>query len=141
MSTGRRAYDLLRGYVNRELDRIRGVEHADALEELEQSIRIPRTTSTPETPTEEDQPKLARRILGVSETDDFLVIRRTFERLDRRADPANFPNGSLEQVQAIELRRRVQWAYTVLTKDVPEVSKRFGSLEIQVEETPKDPAG
>ena len=133
MSTGRRAYDLLRGYVNRELDRVRGLDRLDAEKELAASLN-PGSSVTQQTSKnglEIDEPALARKILGVSADADFVTIRKTFERLDRRSDPVNFPEKSLERQQAAELRQRVHWAYSVLTQNVPDLNKRFGSLEIE----------
>ncbi len=136
MSTAKRAYDLLRGYVNREYDRIRGVELAEAERELYQSQDSPlpprtiavRPTPAPPAGSREDR---ARRVLGVSVGATFDDIRRAFERLNRRADPGNFPVASIERDQAGEIQRRVQWAYSVLTDHVDTMEKRFRSLEIE----------
>lgn len=135
MSMGRRAYDLLRGYVNREWDRIRGVEESDAYRELEAATKTPHGGDIPSTSSDSmpahDPKGFARSVLGVGEKATFAEIRRAFERLSRRSDPANFPAGSNEQRQAAEILKRVNWAYRVLTEDANEVEKRFGSLEIE----------
>jgi hypothetical protein len=132
---GRRAYDLLRGYVNREWDRIRGVEESDAYKELEAATDTPHRgdipPASPDSMTAHDPKGFARSVLGVGENATFAEIRRAFERLSRRSDPANFPAGSSEQRQATEILKRVNWAYRILTEDANEVEKRFGSLEIE----------
>lgn len=135
MSVGRRAYDLLRGYVNREWDRIRGVEESDAYKELEAATKTPHGGEippvAPDSMPAHDPKGFARNILGVSESATFAEIRRSFERLSRRSNPDNFPAGSAEQRQAVDILKRVNWAYRILTEDANDVEKRFGSLEIE----------
>jgi hypothetical protein len=139
MSMGRRAYDLLRGYVNTEWDRIHQVEDDPATQELMQSLADPTpkkaTESKPEPApspqTQEDRGELARKILGVESTAGFSEIRHTFERINRRADPSNFPAGSPEASQASQIQRRVQWAYAILTETMDGTEIRFRSLEIE----------
>ena len=139
MGTGRRAYDLLRGYVNREYDRIRGVELDDAERELNDTLKgymPPKTTpaaqSSTSTPAEPplSREERARRILGVNEQSTFDEIRRSFERLNKRGDPNRFPVGSEEREHAAAIQKSVQWAYGVLTANVDAIEKRFRSLEI-----------
>ena len=151
MSEMRRAYDLLRGYVNHEWDRIKGIEWDDAWKELNASTRpatdrdvsdselsavdsVSDQTSTPAqrpVPTEIDLKAQARQILGVSPTDDFEAVRKAFEKLNKRTHPDNFPAGSEDARSASALRARVQWAYTVLTAEMTQAEKRFKSLEIE----------
>lgn len=133
MSTTRRAYNLLRGYVNREWDRIQGVELDRAQDELGESLQAPSALPSPEpTPParELSAEGKAQRILGVAPSDSFDQIRRTFERLNRRSDPNNFPAGSVERERAASIQKSVQWAYGILSKNVNPVEKRFRSLEI-----------
>lgn len=129
MSSARRAYDLLRAYVQREWDRIHPLEYEEALRELKAPSPPPPREERPS--THEDPRVLARRILGVSEEAGFEEVRKAFERLDRRSDPAKFPAGSPEREKAAEIRRKVHWAYRVLSENVPPVEKRFKSLEIE----------
>ena len=141
MSTARRAYDLLRGYVQREWDRIQGIEWDRALDELKgpqygdaQTVQTRRAEHADEMNNEslpEEPHQLACRILGVAPGAPFDVIHKAFERLNRRSEPRNFPDDSEEQAQAITIQRRVQWAYKVLTENVPITEKRFRSLEIE----------
>lgn len=135
VSTGRRAYDLMRGYVNREWDRIQGLERSDALQELEDSLD-PSSPNYKMPPPAAEVPPMdtrthARHILGVSETADFETIRQSFDKLMKRSDPARFPEDSPESRQASDIQRRVNWAYSVLTEGVDETEKRFRSLEIE----------
>ncbi len=148
MSEIKRAYDLLRGYVNHEWDRIKGMEWDEAWKELyantpgptqvaEDMTTASATSPTTEaqgatrTPTETDLKSQARQILGVTPDDDFETIRKAFERLNKRSHPANFTEGSEEAKSALALRSRVQWAYTVLTSEMTLAEKRFRSLEIE----------
>jgi len=134
MNTGRRAYDLLRGYVNREWDRIRGVEFESAEKELQEALEKPTERkldlSGMEQSTIVDRQLTASKILGVPINAPYADIQKAFERLKKRSDASNFPSGSAEAAQAIEIQRRVQWAYGVLTEGMDLTEKRFRSLEI-----------
>lgn len=136
MSSAKRAYDLMRGYVNREWDRVRGLERLEAESELRGETSLARETFAQnhrgpiEAAYGTDEQHAARLILGVAEGADFREVRKSYERLDRRSDPEKFPAGSDEQKRAAELRERIRWAYRKLTADVSEQEKRFGSLEI-----------
>lgn len=139
MSTTRRAYDLLRGYVNREYDRIRGVDLDNAEKELNESLQgymPPRTPSTNQQTQPSSEPLLsreerARRILGVNPGATFEEIRKSYERLNKRGDPTRFPVGSVEREQAGSIQKSVQWAYGILTANMDSTEKRFRSLEIE----------
>lgn len=141
MSEAKRAYNLLRGYVNREWDRIKGLELAKALEELDQPSHEEPTAKEGGEPQEEvtkiiipegmDVKEAARKILGVDEKASFDQIRHAFEKLNRRSQPGQFPTGSEEAKSAIHLQRRVQWAYSILTVETSDSEKRFRSLEIE----------
>jgi len=135
MSTGRRAYDVLRGYVNQEWERIRGVDDKDAISELNESVevtsvRVERSVTIEQETVSTDPQGWARRILGVAPEADFSEIRKAFERLNSRADPTKFPVGTAEARQATDIQRRVQQAYAILTDGIDTTEKRFKSLEI-----------
>ncbi len=140
MSTGRRAYNLLRGYINREWDRLKEWERLDALRELDKPIDAPQG----EKPVEESpdktviyvpegttRPQAALQILDLKEGASFTEIRHAFVKISRRSDPSNFPEGSMEQAQAKDVYRKAHWAYRILTEDMSDAQKRFGSLEIE----------
>lgn len=137
MSGGKRAYNLLRAYVGREWDRIKSWERQNALEELEQTLPGSKAETgevseklvvyVPEGTTHEEA---ARQILGVAKDAPFVEVRKTYERLSKRADPARFVEGSPEQRQANEIQRKIHWAYKILTEHTSDAEKRFGSLEI-----------
>lgn len=132
MSTGRRAYDILRGYVNREWERLQGVEMTEAERELYETYETPgvgvaRSTSVDSGVLDEAR---ARDILGVKPQATFAEIREAYERITKRTDPANFPEGSSESQQAALIHRRVHRAYALLTEGMDATEKRFRSLEI-----------
>jgi len=142
MGEAKRVYDLLRGYVYREYDRIRGVELDEAERELNDVMKgtppPPRTSSTssPPAPSSQGEPlasreERARRILGVTPDSNFDDIRRAFERLSKRGDPTRFPLNSEEREHAASIQKSVQWAYGVLTANIDANEKRFRSLEIE----------
>lgn len=135
MSTGKRAYDLLRSYVNQEWDRIQGLERTDAVQELDEALDASslnyKITPRPKVDVPpEDAETYARQVLGVPASADFEAIRHTFEKLCKRSDPSRFPEGSSEAKLAEDIRKRVYWAYNLLTANVDETEMRFRSLEI-----------
>ena len=133
MSVGKRAYDVLRGYVNREWERIQDLDRLYAERELDDVTTPPAPpVSQPQSaPLPEDRTQRARQLLGVGPEASFDELRKAFERLNKRSDPAKFPTGSSEAVQAADIQRRVNWAYQVLTENVDVTEKRFKSLEIE----------
>ena len=142
MSEVKRAYDLLRGYIQREWDRISQVEWQDAARELEDSRTnaIPAAQSLPsglptssakvtaETPDPSDQ---ACKILGVERNAAFSEIRTAYDQLNDRSEAQHFQPGSADALIAEKLRKRVQWAYQILAAQADDTSRRFGSLEIE----------
>lgn len=125
---------MLRGFVNTEWDRINGLDQEAAWRELEQMTggkpgkATETTTITLKTP--EEKQAYARRLLGVAEAAPYDEIRKAFERLNTRSDPKNFPAGSEEAKQALDIHKRVNWAYGVLTENMDTTEKRFRNLEI-----------
>lgn len=130
MNEARRAYDLIRGYVNREWDRIQGLERLQAWRELEESRNPGSVVAEPVDLPPADTPAAARQVLGISATAKFEEIRKAFETLNKKSDPTQFPAGSQEEKHAAEIQKRIHWAYRVLTDGTDETEKRFRSLEI-----------
>jgi hypothetical protein len=127
--------------VNREWERIQGVDDLTYAErELQEAVDSPppraRATGGGDVPegriysTNLSQEEIARQTLGVTEGADFAEIRASFDRIVKRTDPANFPEGSAECAQAIEIHRRVHRAYAILTEGMDATEKRFRTLEI-----------
>ncbi|MCW5942462.1 MAG: hypothetical protein KIS66_09540 [Fimbriimonadaceae bacterium] len=137
MSTGRRFYDLMRGHLNQEWDRLRGLDTLDAYDELNAAVNPgtavePSVTVTQRTVTDPaEKRKIALGILGIEEGASYQDTRQAFERLSRRSNPANFPENSPERNQATEIHRKVHWAYGVLTEEVDPTEKRFRNLELE----------
>lgn len=128
------------GHFKQEWDRISAVDAIDAERELNEALEGPVATNSP-TPTPSapvaKEPEVAlssleqaRKILGVTEATGFSETKKIYERILKRADPTRFPEGSLESAQAATLRRRVEWAYHVISESVDATERRFGSLEI-----------
>ncbi|CAN5529400.1 hypothetical protein BH11ARM1_BH11ARM1_15040 [soil metagenome] len=134
MSTGRRAYDLLRGYVNNEFERLQRMDDASAEQELNESLEMPtptgRTNPNSEVITLTQEEK-ARQVLGVSTSATFEEIKKAFDKLCERSDPAKFPSGSAEADQATEIRSRIYRAYRILSDKFDPTETRFKSLEIE----------
>lgn len=140
MNEAKRAYNILRGYVSREWDRIKEVERDLAENELDEAMREPAAkgakaedieAATDELAVQVDREGIARKMLGVKEDATFATIRTTFERIRKRSDPTRFPADSPEQKQAEQILKRAYWAYNVLTENVDSTEKRFRSLQIE----------
>ena len=135
MSTSQRAYNLLRTFINTEWERLHAIELEGSApsgktpqeEMLEPVVRHEPTNRTPFISNEEQ----AARILGVSLADDFATVKKAFQRLHSRSDPANFPIGSAEARQAAAIHQQVEIAYQILIKGMDATSVRFGSLEFE----------
>ncbi|MER3412925.1 MAG: hypothetical protein C4341_01560 [Armatimonadota bacterium] len=141
MSTARRAYNLLRAYINREWERIESVFRADAERELEQSLN---PTAAPEPSQTTDQPSLqepgateeqrryeeAYRVLGLSRDASLTDLRRAYRRLSERSRPTHFPEGSEERKRAARIHLKVQEAYDTLLPVLDARLRRFKSLDL-----------
>src|SRR5579859_6521162 len=107
MSTARRAYDILRGYVNYGWERIQGDQTA-AERELREAVDQPYEESAipqerlPEAsgPTVTMSVDSARKLLDVTPTATSKEIAAAHERVRKAIDPGKFPNGSDAQGRA-----------------------------------------
>lgn len=126
----------MRGHLNQEWDRLRGMDTLDAYDELNAALNPtasaePSVTVTQRTVTDPaEKRKIALGILGIQEGATYQETREAFERLSRRSNPSNFPENTPERTQATEIHRKVHWAYGVLTEEVDPTEKRFRSLEL-----------
>lgn len=138
MSEAKRAYNLLRGFVNQEWERVKGFDMGDAWRELNETPaeaaekrERPATTTITSGLEPNELEATARTILNVTAKATFDEIRKSYEKISRRVQPQNFPTGSEEAQQAQELLRKATWAYQYLTKDMSPAERRFRSLELE----------
>lgn len=140
MSTARRAYNLLRAYINREWERLESVFRADAERELEESLnpagrsrpqQTPEPTLPPKAQTEEEKRiKEAYRVLGLNFDASLIELKRAYRRLSERSRPTNFPEGSEERKRAAQIHLKVQEAYDTLLPLLDARLRRFKSLDL-----------
>lgn len=141
MSTARRAYNLLRAYINREWERLEGVFRADAERELEESLNPTGLPAPPQTSdqsegtdveTSEQERRLqeAYRVLGLSRDASLTDLKRAYRRLSERSQPTNFPEGSEERKRAARIHLKVQEAYDTLLPMLDARLRRFKSLDL-----------
>lgn len=135
MSEAKRAYNVLRAFVNNEWERVKGLDLQNAWRELDAPIgeqpRQPEEQANPISSMEPTELEAnARTILNVTAKASFDEIRRAFEKINRRVQPQNFESGTDEARHAQELLRKATWAYQYLTKDMSAAERRFRSLEL-----------
>ena len=129
MSEFERVKRLASAYLNREMDRIKGLERRDALDELDGPAPTIPASNRPPAPVVVDA-DMARRYLGVDEAASFEVVRAKYEELVRRSNPNQFEEGTADHSKAMALQRRIHHAYSILSEEVSVTEKRFKSLEI-----------
>lgn len=139
MREAKRAYNVLRAFVNQEFDRIKSVDVMEAWRELDEtpgqsadsSVKSTESTQVNAEATANELEATARTILNVTAKATFDEIRKAYERISRRVQPEQFTEGTPEAQQAGELLRKATWAYQFLTKDISPAERRFRSLEIE----------
>jgi hypothetical protein len=144
LSTGRRAYDLLRAYIGHHWERLEDLFEADARKELNDYLKGPQLPDTPppipgDAPvraTDDDLTKpmsvaTAYKVLDLSPDATLAELKATYKRLFERSLPTNFPEASEERKKAAIVHLRVQEAYEVLLPRLDTRLKRFSSLEIE----------
>lgn len=142
MESARRAYDILRGYIGQEWERISAPTAGDRPQTSEELARAaferemaklpqPPPAAVPPAVAKALTPEAARTILGAEPGESFGAVKRRYDRLIERADPDRFPKGSEEARQAANIRTRVNAAFAVLREAADPTDRRFGSLEIE----------
>ncbi|MCW5946216.1 MAG: J domain-containing protein [Fimbriimonadales bacterium] len=145
MSTGRRAYDLLRAYIGHHWERLENIFEADARKELNEYLRGPQIPSEPppvpddakpsadvaDDPTKPMDVATAYKVLDLSPDATLSDLKAAYNRLFERSLPTNFPEGSEERRKAAAVHLRVQEAYEVLLPRLDARLKRFRSLDIE----------
>lgn len=132
MSTGRRAYDIVRGYVNHGWDRVSGVDdHAEA--ELRAALETPQ----PQTPSSPPPPPMtvdvARRLLGVEANASARQVEKAYDELVKAVDPSRFSADPQAAARAKELGSRLRMALELAKANAKSdpISDRFSGLEIE----------
>ena len=133
MSSGRRAYDIVRGYVNHGWDRVAGMDD-QAEAELRAALENPLPPTTPAAPaTPPMTVDVARRLLGVEEGATARQVERAYDELMKAIDPARFTADAQAAARAKELGSRLRMARELArasAKSDP-ISDRFSGLEIE----------
>lgn len=140
MSTGKRAYDLLRGYVNHGWDLLQGREETAADAELRQAVERPyrepseaelenvRPVSTPPKPPMDLA--TARKLLSLDEKASSKQIHAAYDEIAAVVDPKKFPAGSPADLRARDLLARLSEARRILLANIDPTVSRFERLEI-----------
>jgi hypothetical protein len=141
MSSGKRAYDILRGYVNHGWDRLQGSEQNTAEAELREALEQPlgrpmRQTpeSNPETasrPIASISVEAARRLLDVPATATSKQIKAAHDGLRTKLDASRFPAGSEAQERSRHLCFMIDAAQRVLIDNLDPTIKRFEDLQVE----------
>lgn len=140
MSSTRRAYDILRGYVNNGWDKITGVEETDAERELREAMEQPyQPRGYAASAVGEERPQMvsslsvesARKLLNVSADATTKQIRSAKEKIRADVDPKKFPEGSDAQARAKHLLFMIDGAERVLVENQDPTIRRFEGLQIE----------
>lgn len=125
-----RALGVMKGYVNREWERITAVEKMDAVTELDTAFSSRPTTRAEEPALVVRDAAHARRILDVAEGSTYEEIKAAYDKLHELSKPDQFPAGTQEHSRAVRVQRSIHTAYRVLIEEFSTTEKRFKSLEI-----------
>ena len=132
MSTGRRAYDIVRGYVNHGWDRVSGID-----EGAEAELRAAMEAPTPATPSAPPPPPMtvdvARRLLGVEASASARQVERAYDDLVKAIDPDRFTADPQAASRAKELGSRLRMARELARANATSdpITDRFSGLEIE----------
>ena len=149
--SSKRAYTIIRGFVNREWERLFDTEDESAVNEVLQewngvkqidskTIELPIVAKSNEESNRKDAPNnptstlsaldQARIVLGVSKSSSLTDIHKAYLSLIDRCNPTRFPDRSQEAFRATQIRIKVLEAYRVLTAQADSIDLRFQSIEI-----------
>lgn len=138
MSTARRAYDILRGYVADGWERLQGNEESLAESELRQAVEQPyevppptERAARPDSTIASMSVETARRLLDVPPNATTKQITEAHDRLKAGIDPTKFPEGSDARNRAKRLNALCGAAYRVLCDNMDPTIKRFEGLQIE----------
>jgi hypothetical protein len=135
MSTARRAYDLLRGYVSHGWDQLSGDEEKSANEELRNAIESPAPYQPSSTIHSQSEPPItleqARRLFDVPPNATSQQITEVYDTLRATADLSKFQEGSDAWQRARQVGRRLDSARNILMDNIGPTVRRFERLEIE----------
>ena len=132
MSTGRRAYDIVRGYVNHGWDRVSSLD-----DQAEAELRAAMENPTPPTPSAPPPPPMtvdvARRLLGVEPAASTRQVEKAYADLVKAVDPSRFNADPQAAARAKELGSRLRMALELARANAKSdpLSDRFSGLEIE----------
>ena len=133
MSSGRRAYDIVRGYVNHGWDRVSGVDdRAEA--ELREAMEKPAPPAMPSAPPPPPMTgEIARRLLGVEEGTSARGVEKAYDDLMKAIDPSRFTADPQAAARAKELGSRLRMARELARANAKSdpIADRFSGLEIE----------
>jgi len=137
MEPARRAFDIIRGYVNHGWESLTGSDETEAERELREAIEKPAKTVESSGRPEAAEPKVemtieaARTLYGVKESCTSKQITAAYEELRITADPTRFPEGSEARSRANQLMQRIVCGRQVLLDNLDPTVRRFEGLEIE----------
>lgn len=132
MSSGKRAYDIVRGYVNHGWDRVSGVdENAEAELRAAMENPLPPTTAAPKPPPMTVD--VARRLLGVDAAATARTVEKAYDDLMKAIDPVRFTADAPATARAKELGSRLRMARELARANAKSdpIADRFSGLEIE----------
>lgn len=133
MNSGRRAYDIVRGYVNHGWDRLSGVDD-QAEAELREAMENPAPPPTPAAPAPPPMTvEIARRLLGVEENASARQVEKAYDDLMKAIDPNRFTADPQAAARAKELGSRLRMARELARANAQSdpIADRFSGLEIE----------
>ena len=138
MSSARRAYDILRGYVNNGWERFQGAEETDAERELREALEQPNRVAAESRDVDSVPHKVtsmsvdrARRLIGVPPEATTKQIRVACQDLRKIADPNLHRDKPENESRARQALFAIDAAERVLIENVDPTVRRFENLQIE----------